>query len=200
MGYDRKGGKGKSGTLRQQFNYYKQQLERRLVEEQAFIEARGGFSFSGKPSTLFKVLDYTEVFEKGITRKVNNVTVRFTGEEAVKIQIESLKNRSSKSKQSDQFITNYCGTLNKEGYDPFDIEKVRKKLQSISTDKLAILIDKNILPQIYYLYDAELNKEDVLQDIYDAIDKGVTNKEVREVRERKKLLEPLIKEKFRILK
>ena len=137
--YNRKGGSGKSGSLRQQFNYYKRQLRNRLIDEQAFIEARGGFSFSGKPPTLFKNLDYEQIMTKGITRKVGNRTVRYKGEEAVQIQIESLRKRASKSYQAQVFIDNYIYTLNIAGLEYDQIDSIEKLLNKLSIDKLSIL-------------------------------------------------------------
>ena len=138
--YNRKGGSGKSGSLRQQFNYYKRQLRNRLIDEQAFIEARGGFSFSGKPSTLFKNLNYEQIMTEGITRKVGNRTIRFKGEEAVRIQIESLKKRASKSYQAQVFIDNYIKTLSIAGLELDQIHSIEKLLNNLSSDKLSILI------------------------------------------------------------
>lgn len=197
--YNRKGGSGKAGTLRQQFNYYKRQLRNRLIDEQAFIEARGGFSFSGKPSTLFKNLDYEQIVSEGITRKVGNRTITYKGEEAVRIQIESLRKRASKSYQASIFIENYINSLTDIGMDSEDIAKIEKALNSLSIDKLSILIDKNILPSIQFLYAESENLEDIYTNIIDAIGSGVTKEEVKDIRLRKKVLKDMIKKKFDVL-
>ena len=197
--YKRKGGSGKSGSLRQQFNYYKRQLRNRLIDEQAFIEARGGFSFSGKPPTLFKNLDYEQIMTKGITRKVGNRTIRFKGEEAVRIQIESLRKRASKSYQAQIFIDNYINTLYIAGLEPDQIDSIEKLLNKLSIDKLSILIDKGVLPSIQYVYAESDDPDKVYDDIIDAIDKGVSKSELDEVRARRKVLRPLIKSKFDIM-
>ena len=83
--YNRKGGSGKSGSLREQFNYYKRQLQNRLIKEQAFKEARGIGTIEARVYTMFKNLNYDQVYKQGITRKVGKKTIRFVGEEAVKI-------------------------------------------------------------------------------------------------------------------
>ena len=197
--YNRKGGSGKSGSLRQQFNYYKRQLRNRLIDEQAFIEARGGFSFSGKPPTLFKNLDYEQIMTKGITRKVGNRTVRYKGEEAVRIQIESLRKRASKSYQAQVFIENYIDTLYIAGLEPDQIDFIEKLLNKLSIDKLSILIDKGVLPSIQYVYAESDDPDKVYDDIIDAINKGVSKSELEEVKARKKVLRPLIKSKFDIM-
>ena len=197
--YNRKGGSGKSGSLRQQFNYYKRQLRNRLIDEQTFIEARGGFSFSGKPSTLFKNLNYEQIMTEGITRKVGNRTIRFKGEEAVRIQIESLKKRASKSYQAQVFIDNYIKTLSIAGLELDQIHSIEKLLNNLSIDKLSILIDKGVLPSIQYVYAESDDPVKVYDDIMDAINKGVSKSELKEVNARKKVLRPLIKSKFDIM-
>lgn len=197
--YNRKGGSGKSGSLRQQFNYYKRQLRNRLIDEQAFIEARGGFSFSGKPPTLFKNLDYEQIMTKGITRKVGNRTIRYKGEEAIRIQIESLKKRASKTYQAQVFIDNYINTLYIAGLEPDQIDFIEKLLNKLSIDKLSILIDKGVLPSIQYVYAESDDPDKVYDDIIDAIDKGVSKSELDEVQARRKVLRPLIKSKFDIM-
>ena len=197
--YNRKGGSGKSGSLRQQFNYYKRQLRNRLIDEQAFIEARGGFSFSGKPSTLFKRLNYEQIMTEGITRKVGNRTIRYKGEEAVRIQIESLRKRASKSYQAQVFINNYINTLSIAGLEPDQIDFIEELLNKLSSDKLSILIDKGVLPSIQYVYAESDDPDKVYDDIIDAIDKGVSKSELEEVKARKKVLRPLIKSKFDIM-
>lgn len=197
--YNRKGGSGKSGSLRQQFNYYKRQLRNRLIDEQAFIEARGGFSFSGKPPTLFKNLDYEQIMTKGITRKVGNRTIRYKGEEAVRIQIESLRKRASKSYQAQVFIDNYINTLYIAGLEPDQIDSIEKLLNKLSIDKLSILIDKGVLPSIQYVYAESDDPDKIYDDIIDAIDKGVSKSELDEVQARRKVLRPLIKSKFDIM-
>lgn len=197
--YNRKGGSGKSGSLRQQFNYYKRQLRNRLIDEQTFIEARGGFSFSGKPSTLFKILNYEQIMTEGITRKVGNRTIRYKGEEAVRIQIESLRKRASKSYQAQVFIDNYISTLNIAGLESDQIDSIEKLLNKLSIDKLSILIDKGVLPSIQYVYAESDDPDKVYDDIINAINKGVSKSELEEVKARKKVLRPLIKSKFDIM-
>ena len=196
--YNRKGGSGKAGNLREQFNYYKRQLERRLIEEYTFQRARG-VSPEGLPKTLFKRLDYEQVFKEGITRKVGNKTVRYIGPEAVEKQIESLKARASKSYQAQIYINNYVGSLKKVGFSDYNVNKIQNALNRISVDKLTYLINENILPQIAFLYNEDLDEDEITQEILDAIKYGVSNVKFKEFKERKKALKPLVKEEFKLL-
>lgn len=200
MAYQRKGGSGKSGTLREQFNYYKRQLKNRLIQEQAFEEARGGISLTGIPYTMFKNLNYNEVFTKGITRKVGNMTIRYKGSEAVQIQIESLKRRASKSYQSDLYINNYLQSLRNVDMPTEMIQEVDQLLRSISSDRLTILIDEHILPSIQFLYSQDLDYDDIMTDIRDAVKSGVSKKRMEDIQSAKKSLLPYIKEKFKVMK
>ena len=136
---------------------------------------------------------------EGITRKVGNHTIRYKGEEAVRIQIESLRKRASKSYQAQVFIENYINTLYTAGLEPDQIDSIEKLLNKLSIDKLSILIDKGVLPSIQYVYAESDDPDKVYDDIIDAIDKGVIKSELEEVKARKKVLRPLIKSKFDIM-
>ena len=197
--YNRKGGSGKTGTLRQQFNYYKRQLQNRLIKEQAFKEARGVGTLESRIHTMFKNLNYADVYKQGITRKVGHKTIRYVGEEAVKIQIQSLKRRASKSYQTDIFISNYISAMQDVGFDNADIEEVQRMLSKISIDKLTLLIDKGILPSIQYVYAEVEGYEEVMDQIKDAIEKGVTKEELQETKEKAKNLVKVIKARNKIL-
>lgn len=197
--YNRKGGSGKSGSLREQFNYYKRQLENRLIREQAFKEARGIGTIESKVHTLFKNLDYNKVFNIGLTRKVGNKTIRFVGNEAVQIQISSMRKRASKSYQTDLFIDNYLQSLAEVGFDFDEIDEVLNLLNSISIDKLTLLIDKNILPSIQFVYSEIQSKEEIMQKIRDAVKNGVTKEELADVKAKTKQLVKVIKARQKIL-
>lgn len=199
MAYRRTGGSGRKGSLRTQFNYYKRQVTKRLIDEQAFIEARGGFSFSGKPPVLFENLDYDELMTKGTSRLVKGKTVYYKGEEAVKLQIESLRARASKNTQTDLFIKNYLQALERIEMPYNYIHDIETAFFNISNDKLAILIDKNILPQIAYVYADLKNDDELYATIMNALQKGVTNEEVKEINAQKAKLKPYITKKFEIL-
>lgn len=197
--YNRKGGSGKTGSLRQQFNYYKRQLRNRLIEEQAFKEARGVGTIEERVHTMFKNIEFDQVFKQGITRKVGSRTVRFVGSEAIKIQITSFRQRASKSYQADLFISNYIDTMIYAGFDEENIDKVEKLLDSCSIDRLTYLIDKGILPSIEFLY-ADIKSEDkIVEDIEKAIRTGVSKEELDKLRAKKKALVKVIKEKTKIM-
>lgn len=197
--YNRKGGSGKSGTLREQFNYYKRQLSNRLIQEQAFKEARGVGTIEGRIYTMFKNVDYEKVFKQGITRKVDSKTVRFVGNEAVQIQIQSFRERASKSFQADMFITNYIDAMIRNGFDDKNVAKVERLLQSCSIDKLSLIIDKGILPSIEFIYSDKLTEDEFVKKVENAVTNGVTSEELREVKEKQKALVRVIKEKSKIM-
>lgn len=196
--YNRKGGSGKSGTLRQQFNYYKRQLENRLIEEYAGQRARG-IAPAGIPKTLFKRLDYKSLFEEGVTRKVGGKTIRFTGEKAIQVQIESLKARASKSYQAEAYINNYLQSLTQVGFSQENLSKVDNALHKLSVDKLTYLINNNILPEIYFVYSEEQDEDELTDDILYACKYGVTGPDFKAYKERKKELTQLYKTEFRVL-
>lgn len=198
----RKGGSGFTGSPREAFNYYKKQLRRRYAEEQAGREALGKGTLEAFPQNIFKRLDYKSVFEEGITRKRNGVTVRITGEEAVQLQIESMRARASKSFQTDRFIQNYMKGVRKvfEYEEPEKIAEIENILRSVSIDKLTILLDKDAIAQIRYLYVTDESIEDIAANLRNAVKSGVTSQEVKQFRERRKALIPLVKERQRILR
>lgn len=196
--YSRKGGSGKTGTLRQQFNYYKRQLRNRLIYEKSFKEARGLGTIEEDINTLFQRFDYKDIYEKGLTRKIGSQTVRFFGEEAIRIQISSFRKRASKTFQVQAFIKNYINSMKKNNFTEDDIQEVEKLLNSISSDRLTLIIDKDILPSIQYLYAQAISTGEIMEDIRDAIKKGVSKEELNIVKERTKELIKINKMKDKI--
>ena len=85
------------------------------------------------------------------------------------------------------------------GFDEDAILQTQQLLQSISIDKLTLIVDKGILPSIQYLYAEVVSQEEVLQQIEDAVKKGVTKEELREVKQKTKDLVKVIKQKSKIL-
>ena len=197
--YNRKGGSGRSGSLRTQYNYYKRQMLKRLAKEQAFKEVRGGGTIEARIRTMFKDLTYEQTYNKGITRKKGNTTVRYTGEEAVIIRINSMKRRASKTYQSDLFIRNYLQSMFKVGFDSENIYKVEKALRSISIDKLTYLVDKNILPSIQFLYAEQSNGDEETQEILNAIKNGVSSETVKELRQKSKKASEVLERLYDII-
>ena len=137
--------------LKRQFNYYVKRLNETMLNERTFIVARGG-AMTDRPSNLFKNLNFNKLIEEGLTRKIKGKTVRITGVEAVKIQIQSLKNRTSRSIQNRRFIDNYLTSLNKIGMDPLQIKAIENALKRTPIDKIKYLTSKNLLPDIYRNY------------------------------------------------
>lgn len=197
--YNRKGGSGKSGSLREQFNYYKRQLSNRLIHEQAFKEAMGGGTIEERIFTMFKNVNYEQVFKQGITRKVGSKTIRYVGSEAVQIQISSFRQRASKSYQTDVFIDNYLGAMDEVGFDYENIEIVEKLLRGCSIDKLTILIEKGLLPSIQYLYADMMSEEEIVERIREVVKTGVSHEELQAIKSKKKALVRVIKEKSKIM-
>lgn len=186
MSYIRKGGSGKSGTLRQQFNYYKRQLKNRLMHEQAFKLARG-VTDESVIKTMFKRLDYENIMQNGITRKVGNTTIRIKGELAIKIQIESLKQRASKSQQTQIFINNYKKSLENIGMSDEHITKIINKMNSMSSDKLTYLIDKGIVKQIAFVYANDEDTDYTYEEIMNGLKNGIDKEEWKIIQAKKKI-------------
>jgi len=199
--YNRKGGSGKSGSLRQQFNYYKRQLQNRLIKEEAFSRARTkGRTPEQRPYNLFKRMDYNDIMQRGISRKQGWETVTITGEEAIRIQIQSMKNRASKSYQSETYISNYLSAMVEVGFDYEYIDEAERLLKSVSTDKLTIMIQQNLIPQIYFLYtqDSDDEQEEFMEELRNVFKTSVpTTKEVREIKQRAKQYESILKQEYK---
>lgn len=199
--YNRKGGSGKSGSLRQQFNYYRRQLQNRLIKEEAFSRARTkGRTPEQRPYNLFKRMDYNDIMQRGISRKQGWETVTITGEEAIKIQIQSMKNRASKSYQSETYISNYLSAMVEVGFDYEYVDEAERLLKSVSTDKLTIMIQQNLIPQIYFLYtqDSDDEQEEFMEELRNVFKTSVpTTKEVREIKQRAKQYESILKQEYK---
>lgn len=199
MSYKRKGGSGKTGTLRQQFNYYKRQLKNRLIQEQAFKEARGAGTIEARIQTMFKNRTFDEVFNEGITRKRRYKTIRLTGYEAVATEILSMQRRASKTFQAEQFKDNYLEAMLRADFSLEAIDEVEEALNNTSSDKLTTLIDSGVLPSIEYVYANTMNEDEAVNRIVNALEKGISSSEVRAIRQRAKELTPLIKAKNKIM-
>lgn len=208
MPYIRKGGSGRTGTLKQQFNYYRNRLQNRLIEELSFKEARIGGTIEGKIVSMFSEenLSYEKVYTQGITRKRGNVTVRYTGEEAIAIQIGSMQRRSSKSYMAHSFINNYVSALYKQDFDYETIQKAREMLEKTSVDKLTYLMQEGILPSIQFIYvnghiESATEEDEFLEDLKDALTKGITSEQMKDLRRRVKAYKQvnIIKRKMGLL-
>ena len=141
-------------TLRQRYNYYFKKFKEQRIKSQALAIAQGQV-YETKPPTLFKKLDYNELYTQGITRKVGNKTVRFTGEEAVNLQIESLKRETNRYDKKQQFIDAYIERLEELGGDTDLIYSIKTKLENTSATKLSILIRQGYIEMPNYMYEIE---------------------------------------------
>lgn len=186
----------KQGDLRQQYNYYKRQMQKRLIEEEALNRALGLATIS--PSDLFIDRTFNQVFKEGITRKVKKSTKRFTGEQAVKIQIESFRARASKTHQNRLFVMNYISAMEKAGYDPAIRDYAFKILNKTPNYKLTILIKKDILPSIQEVYKG-FHGTEFMTDVFEKLERLETSglkqigDEAKTIKERQKKYMEIIK-------
>lgn len=180
-------------SLRRQLYDARRQYIERKVAEQAFDLARGAQLIEVDFKGLFKHLDYDEIMSVGITRKDSKGrTIRITGEEAVQIQIMSLKARGNKSTQAERFKTNYLASMREVGFSSGEIYEARRLLDSISIDALTLLYKEGRIKSIEFTYNNE-SKKDTLDSLRNAV-KTVDKKRVKELRERAKGYRPLLRE------
>lgn len=159
--------------LRSMFEKAKTQLFERLVHEQAMKEARGRGTIEGTVQSLFKKLDYKEIMEKGVSRMVNGRVVHYTGEQAVRAQIRSMRARASAVKIKSNFIQNYKETMIKVGYSRETASKVAQMLNQLSADELSDITESGELPSINYIYGDGAQTTD--RDILDKIERTKIN-------------------------
>ena len=186
--------------LKRQFNYYVKRLNETMLNERTFIVARGG-AMTDRPSNLFKNLNFNKLIEEGLTRKIKGKTVRITGVEAVKIQIQSLKNRTSRSIQNRRFIDNYLTSLNKIGMDPLQIKAVENALKRTPIDKIKYLTSKNLLPDIYRNYASASDTDKLYNEITRVLNTRKDNQklmkqinnEYRTIKSKQKLIKEHVK-------
>lgn len=177
---------------RQLYDARRQYIERR-VAEQAFDLARGVQLIEVDFKGMFKHLDYDEIMSVGITRKDSKGrTIRITGEEAVKIQIMSLKARGNKSTQAERFKQNYLTSMREVGFSDEEIGEARQLLDSVSIDALTLLYKEGRIKSIEFSYNNE-GKKDTLDSLRKAIN-TLDTKRVKELRERAKAYKPLLRE------
>lgn len=180
-------------SLRRQLYDARRQYIERKVAEQAFDLARGAQLIEVDFKGLFKHLDYDEIMSVGITRKDSKGrTIRITGEEAVQIQIMSLKARGNKSTQAERFKDNYLASMREVGFTSGEIYEARQLLDSISIDALTLLYKEGRIKSIEFTYNNE-SKKDTLDSLRNSV-KTLDKKRVKELRERAKGYRPLLRE------
>ena len=193
----------KRRSLKARFNSALREFKNKIVEEQAYKEARGG-GFEAMPKTLFENLNFNKIIEQGITRKVGNTTVRYTGEKAIQEQIKSLRARASGSRQKAIFVDNYLNSLRAIGMPNKQIEDIRKGFNRISQDYLTLLIDNNIVKQISYNYSGNETTDALHKQLTNVLSgKSAVSKELiqeyEEAKIKKQKLIPLVREREKIL-
>ena len=177
---------------RQLYDARRQYIERR-VAEQAFDLARGVQLIEVDFKGMFKHLDFDEIMSVGITRKDSKGrTIRITGEEAVKIQIMSLKARGNKSTQAERFKSNYLASMREVGFSTEEIYEARQLLDSVSIDALTLLYKEGRIKSIEFNYNND-SKKDTLDSLRKAV-QTVDTKRIKELRERAKGYRPLLRE------
>ena len=180
-------------SLRRQLYDARRQYIERKVAEQAFDLARGAQLIEVNFKGMFKHLDYDEIMSVGITRKDSKGrTVHITGEEAVKIQIMSLKARGNKSTQAERFKVNYLSSMREVGFTSAEITEARRLLDSVSIDALTLMYKEGRIKSIEFTYNNE-GKRETLDSLRNAV-KTVDKKRVKELRERAKSYRPLLRE------
>ena len=162
-------------TLKQQYNYYLDKFKEQRIKSQALAVAQGQV-YETKPPTMFKKLEYNQLIEQGVTRKVKNKTVRFYGEEAVKLQIESLKKETNRYAKKQAFIDSYIEILENLDGDPYLIESLRSKLEHLSVDRLNILIRQGYIDAPRYMYQIEDVNGFIQDQINNLTKRGYTEK------------------------
>lgn len=138
-------------TLKKRYEAALRKYKRRELDRQALDLAINEFSF-GPPTTTFKHLEFNEIYTKGITRKVKGKTVRYKGKEAIEVQIRSLRRESDSSIRKERFIDNYTKAMFAAGYSRDMIMNVRATLAEMSADEITRVIDRDILPEINFMY------------------------------------------------
>lgn len=186
-------------SLYQQFKYYKKRYENFLIDQQAFEEARGGFVFSSELPNIFSNLEYSEIFSKGITRRVGKNVRQYKGDEAIKVMIKSLKNQASLTYLKNNFADNYATSMYRIGLPVNFIKEVHGKLKRMSTAKLRFILGNNYLPSIQFIYSEEESEKELVDRINYALNTDF-NQEISKIQEKAKKLKPLIRERQKILK
>lgn len=157
-------------------------FERRIIEEQALKESLGYGTIENINTGLFKNLNYNQLYNEGITRKVNGTTKRFKGKDAILIEIESLKRRASIYIQNELFIKNYINSMIKNEYSQSTINFVKSCLNKLNSYELAIAINENLIPQIYYLYLGKESEEEVIKRFESFINSDILSSKYSKVK------------------
>lgn len=145
--------KKKTGTLQEQFNYYKKRLNERLLEEEAMQRARGRYITDTTPQSFFKKLDIDEVYNKGVWRRTKGGKLKlYTGDKALKIQIESMRRRASKVYMKNLYIDNYIKALRKVYPHSRKTKEIEKQLRKLTYDELTFMINTGRLKSISFIY------------------------------------------------
>lgn len=160
----------KKQSLKQQFNYYKYQLQRQYISEQASTEALGLGSIERMPPNLFRHLDFEEVKKQGITRKKGGKTVRYYGAVALRIQIKAMKRRASPNYLRELFLQNYAESMRKVGYSVSQTRQVMSELEKLSNDEISILIKRGIIPEIAFVYASEPEE---FENLFGQLQRGI---------------------------
>lgn len=139
-------------------------------------------------------LNYKQIYEKGIYRVRNGQTIHYTGDEAVKIQLTSLKSQTSKRQGKQQFIENYAYAMEQVGYVEGEIEMVVAELEKIPATELAIMAKNGMFPDIQFLYvDKRGSSAEEIVQLIRSSRLHFTPENRRNVRENAKIYNQLLK-------
>lgn len=160
----------KRQSLKVRFRRSLKAFENTLFEEQALKETLGYGTIENINTGLFKRLNYNDLYREGITRKINGVTKRYFGKEAIELQIQSLRQRSSDLVLKDRFINNYIKGMEEVGYKTDIVREINKRLNDLTPIELSVAINENVIPQVYFIY-ANREEEDKILERFNLLNK-----------------------------
>ena len=123
------------------------------------------------------------------------------GEEAVNLQIESLKRETNRFDKKQQFIDAYIDRLEELGGDTDLIYSIKTKLENTSATKLSILIRQGYIEMPNYMYDIEDINDFIKDQINNLTKRGYTEKSTqirKEIIELKSIKKKTKRQKRRI--
>ena len=135
-----------------------------LREQQLTRQAKN--RLIGKPKeaselgeAVFTKLNFAEIYEKGIYRvNKNGKVIHYTGLNAVRKQIKSLRESNDPLRKKRLFIKIYMKNLSDSG---INFPEARQILNSLAPEEITYLLNKGIIPEIsfYYVLDENDIKE-----------------------------------------
>lgn len=178
-------------TVRSQFEKAVNDYKKSVAERQALYDVMNVGTTEQALVTSYTKLNYERLKKEGTYRIEGNAKegyrrVEYFGDDAIKLQIESLNKMSSKELRKDTFIRNYVNEMRKVGYNLGERENVRRLLKEFSADELNVAIIAGTIPDIYWIYDSN-GSDDEYNEIVDKIKKSRTSITPEQQRTREQL-------------